>query len=175
MMKKLLSFLVMTLTLAITANAQSKYSNVSFQDLDDVFLFIMPSKTFGTGDGELEIRCIEHEGGAELKMYFRGKFLSEVGWEDPNTVAHGKFARLAIRTNNRQVSVILHLPDNSHSRPYLYFEPGTTSTDRNLARALNLPITEGYEKYEPIVDGNRASLSFEPSSKKQQPSIYYMK
>ncbi len=180
-MKKTLLLFIFSMTIAISVEAQSGYGNVSFGDLDDVFLFIMPSKTFDTGDGDLEIRCNEYAEGAELVMYFRGKILSKVGWSNPNSVAHGNYARLAVRSNNYEAAVILHLPDGSHSKPYLYFEPLPTSTNRELAAALNrgakinMPITEGWVRFQPITDGNRASLSFEPSSSKPSPYIYILK
>lgn len=169
------------MAIAISTEAQSRYGNVSFSDLDDVFLFIMPSKTFDTGDGDLEIRCNEYAEGAELVMYFRGKMLSKVGWSNPNTVAHGNYAQLAVRSNNYEATFILHLPDGSHSKPYLYFEPLPTSTNRELAAALNrgakinMPITEGWIRFQPMIDGNRASLSFEPSSSKPTPYFYILK
>ncbi len=175
-MKKIITFIALALV-AYTANSQTW----SFQDLDDVFLFIMPSKTFDTGSGDLEIKCVEYNEGVEMTMYYRGKYLSKVGWENPNTVAQGSYARLAVRTDRYQVSFILHMPDGSHSKPYLYFEPMPTSTNQELAAALqrganiNVPITNGWMRFQPIVDGSRAGLSFEPSSSKPTPFIYNMK
>ena len=180
-MKKTLILIVLSMTIAISVEAQSGYGNVSFGDLDDVFLFIMPSKTFETGDGDLGIRCNEYTEGSELVMYFRGKMLSKVGWSNPNTVAHGNYAKLAVRSNNYEATFILHLPDGSHSKPYLYFEPLPTSTNRELAAALNrgakinLPTTQGWIRFEPIIDGNIATLSFQPSSSKPAPIVYNLK
>ncbi len=179
-MKIVLNFfsLLMCLVLAVPTSAQQTVSR--FSDLDDVFDFIRPMKTFNTRDGDLVISCVNVNGGEIMRMYYRGQLLSDVGWSNPNTVANGSYARLAIRTYYRQISVILHLPDADHSLPYMYFEPNATSADRELSMALGragiyVPQTSGWEKYEPILDGNGATVSFEPSTRKPTPSIYYMK
>lgn len=162
-----------------TAIQQTEYANIYFRDVYDVFRFICPSKTFDARGVKLEIRCIENnQGESMMKMYFNDKFLSDVGWINPNEVAMGSYAQLAIRNDIYQVTVILHLPDERHKNPYLYFEPLQTSTDRQLATALNrgarinIPTTEGWIRLEPMIEGNKATLSFEPSDLKPTPIIY---
>ncbi len=175
-MKKVL-FTFALVFMAMTANAQSRFSNFSFNDLDDVFDFVRPTKTFyGSGpifSGSIEIRCEEVQGGEQMVMYCNGAFLSPVGWEDPDNAAKGKYAKLAVRSGYRQVAVILHLPDNSHSNPYIYFLPAETATDYNLARALDIPVTAGWEWYEPDVQNGRAVLILHTDSKKKPTPIVY--
>ncbi len=179
-MKAVLTLLLFLCCLPFnSATAQSTVSQ--FRSLDDVFDFVRPSKTFSTRGGDLEIRCVGRGEGESMLMYYRNKFLSEVGWENPNTAAKGSYARLAVRTDRYQVTVILHLPDGKHSKPYLYFEPLPTSTNRQLATALNrgarinMPISNGWLKFDPIVDGDYATLSFQPSSSEPTPYYYDMK
>lgn len=179
-MKAVLTLLLFLCCLPFNSvTAQSTVSQ--FRSLDDVFDFVRPSKTFSTRGGDLEIRCVGRGEGESMLMYYRNKFLSEVGWENPNTAAKGSYARLAVRTDRYQVTVILHLPDGKHSKPYLYFEPLPTSTNRQLATALNrgarinMPISNGWLKFDPIVDGDYATLSFQPSSSEPTPYYYDMK
>ena len=186
--KQLLAFIITSvMTMAgqmsygQSSQQQTGYDNLSFRDIYDVFRFIMPSKTFDAGGGDLEIRCVDNgQGDSMMKMYYRGKYLSNVGWTNPNDVAKGKYAKLAIRNDIYQVTVILHLPDERHRMPYLYFEPLPTSTDRQLSAALrrgagiNLPADDGWIRLEPMIEGNRATLSFEPSSSRPAPIIYNM-
>lgn len=155
-------------------------NGVTFRNLDDVFDFVRPSKSFNAHTGSLQIKCEEYGSGEVMRMYYRGKLLSDVGWSNPKQVAKGEYAQLAVRTDRYQVTVVLHLPDGNHDRLYLYFEPMPTSTNKQLAEALsrgakiNIPTSEGWLKFEPIVDGSVATLSFEPSSAKPSPRVYYM-
>ncbi len=166
--------------ITINVSAQSNYSNYSFDDLNDIFSFINPSTSFyGSGpifEGKIEIRCERTSQGALLKMYANGAFLSMVGWSNPNTAAKGKYAKLLVQSDYRQVAVILHLPDDAHSKPYLYFLPKETATDANLAKALNIPVTAGWEWYEPDVQGGRAVLILHTDSKtRPTPIVYQMR
>ena len=179
-MKAVLTLLLFICCLPFnSATAQSTVSQ--FRSLDDVFDFIRPSKIFNTRDGDLKLICEDSGNGEIMKMYFRDKLLSYVGWSDPANVANGDYARLAVRTDIYQVAFIIHLPDKDHAKPYMYFEPLGTSTDIGLATALrrganiNIPISNGWLKFEPMTNGTRASLSFEPRSTKPSPSIYFMK
>lgn len=177
-MKKLLSLVF--LLMALNVSAQSRYSDYSFDDLNDIFRFINPSKSFyGSGpvfEGNIEIRCENSSQGAFLKMYVNGAPLSMVGWSNPYTAAKGKYAKLLVQTDYRQAAVILHLPDDAHSKPYLYFLPEETATDANLAKAFNIPVTAGWEWYEPDVQGGRGVLILHTDSKtKPTPIVYEMR
>ncbi len=193
MRKAILIAIIALIAIAVSGIAQTQqsasdrshrsesYSSTKFRGLGDVFDFLRPSKTFATRDGDLKIVVEDQGDGLTMVMYFCGKLLSYVGWSDPDYVAHGDYARLAVRTDGRQVNFVIHLPDASHSKPYMYFEPLGVSTNAGLATALrrganiNVPNTSGWEKFEPILYGDGASLSFEPCSTKPCPSIYYMK
>lgn len=65
--------------MALNVSAQSRYSDYSFDDLNDIFKFINPSKTFyGSGpifSGNIVIRCEQTSQGAILRMYANGAFL----------------------------------------------------------------------------------------------------
>lgn len=166
--------------LTINVYAQSEFSNYSFNSVEDVVRFIYPSKTFhGTGpifSGDIEIRCEQISEGIQMKMYANNAFLSLVGWTNPNTAAKGKYAKLAVRSDYRQVAVILHLPDEKHKQPYLYFLPEETATDANLAKAINIPVTSGWEWYEPDVQNGRAILILHTDSEtKPTPIVYNMR
>ena len=153
----------------------SKFANVSFQKIGDIFNFIRPSKKFLSAKGEIEITCETTSQGEHMMMYYKGHLLSEVGWSNPKTVPNDRFAEMAIRTESRQIPIILHLPDGSHKQPYLYFKPIKVETDRNLAKVMNLPIEESWEEYEPTLDGNKATMVFRVSDDEPYPTKYKMK
>ena len=166
--------------LVVQRETNSSSNVASFRQLGDVFEFIKPSKSFETRDGDIEIKCIENGNVMKLIMYYKGKILSEVGWDNPNTVAQGDYVRLGIISGMYKVTFVLHLPDSRHKNAYMYFEPLPTTTNRNLSSALSranidVPITDGWMVFEPMVDGNRASLSFQPRGSKPVPISYNMK
>jgi hypothetical protein len=125
--------------------------------------------------GEIEITCETTSQGEHMMMYYKGHLLSEVGWSNPKTVPNDRFAEMAIRTESRQIPIILHLPDGSHKQPYLYFKHIKVETDRNLAKVMNLPIEESWEEYEPTLDGNKATMVFRVSDDEPYPTKYKMK
>lgn len=55
----------------------------------------------------------------------------------------GDYAKMAVYVEGRTYPIVIHLSDSQHPYGYFYFEPMATSTNRDLALALNLPVEEG--------------------------------
>ena len=85
----------------------------------------------------------------------------------------GNYAKMAVYVEGKTYPVVIHLPDSQHSYGYFYFEPIATSTNRDLARALNLPVEEGWMCVEPDIQNGRGTLIWHTNSKTKPTPIIY--
>lgn len=136
--------------------------------------FSTPKKYAGRGpifDGIIELKG---NGVSEISVYVNGCYLSPLGLIRPDQkYLFGDHAKMYVYDGAKAYPLIIHLPDDKHPYEYIYFEPLKTSTDRNIAMLLHIPITEGWLWVEPDVQNNKGTLIWHTDEvSKPSPIIY---
>lgn len=151
------------------------YNTIAFNTNQDfINYFSTPKRYKGRGpifDGIIELKG---NGVSEISVYVNDHYLSPLGLINPNQKhLFGDYAKMYVYDGGRAYPLIIHLPDDNHPYEYIYFEPLKTSTDRNLALALHLPISEGWLWVEPDVQNNKGTLIWHTDDvSKPSPIIY---
>lgn len=121
-------------------------------------------------NGIIEIKTND----SEISVYVGGKYLSSLGLvRQGQEFLFGDYARMAVYVEGRTYPVVVHLPDSQHPYGYFYFEPIATSTNRNLAAALNLPIEKGWMWVEPQIENGKGTLVWHTDCKTKPTPIIY--
>lgn len=149
-------------------------NNKSFNSLDDFFDYFRTTKKY-QGRSAYFNEIIEIKtNDSEISVYVGGKYLSSLGLvRQDQEFLFGDYARMAVYVEGRTYPVVVHLPDSQHPYGYFYFEPIATSTDRNLAAALNLPIEEGWMWVEPQIENGKGTLVWHTDRKTKPTPIIY--
>ena len=154
--------------------AQAATNNVVFNSWGDFCDYFRTTKKYqgrsAYFNGIIEIKTND----SEISVYVGGKYLSSLGLVSQNQkFLFGDYARMAVYVEGRTYPVVIHLPDSQHPYGYFYFEPIATSTNRNLAAALNLPIEEGWMWVEPQIENGKGTLVWHTDSKTKPTPIIY--
>jgi hypothetical protein len=154
--------------------AQAATNNVVFNSWGDFCDYFRTTKKYqgrsAYFNGIIEIKTND----SEISVYVGGKYLSSLGLVSQNQkFLFGDYARMAVYVEGRTYPVVIHLPDSQHPYGYFYFEPIATSTNRNLASALNLPIEDGWMWVEPQIENGKGTLVWHTDSKTKPTPIIY--
>ena len=149
-------------------------NNQSFNSWGDFCNYFRTAKKYqgrsAYFNGIIEIKTND----SEISVYVGGKYLSQLGFaRQDQQFLFGDYARMAVYVEGRTYPVVVHLPDSQHPYGYFYFEPIATSTNRNLAAVLNLPVEEGWMWVEPQIENGKGTLIWHTDSKTKPTPIIY--
>ncbi len=172
----LLSILLFSFFLCLvnTSSVYGQNGGFSFDSAEDFADYLYKPKRF-QGNGPIFSGVIElRDNGEQYCVYVNDKFLSVLGFVGRSQkFCYGDYVRMSVYVEGRTYPVVVHLPDSQHPYEYFYFEPIETSTNSNLASALNLPVTNGWLWVEPDIQNGKAKLIWHTDSKtKPSPIIY---
>ena len=166
--------LLLAILLSVSENVFAQTSNKKFDSWDNFCDYFETTKRYkGRSmyfNGIIEIKAND----SQIDVYVGGKYLSPLGLVNQNQkFLFGDYAKMAVYVEGRAYPVVIHLPDSQHPYGYFYFEPIATSTNRNLAWALNLPVEEGWMWVEPDIQNGRGTLIWHTNCKSKPSPIIY--
>jgi len=173
-MAKQFHSLLITLIVFFSVSFFTEVKAQSFDTQKGLFdYFKYPKRYRGHGvffNGVVEISTR----GQELVVYVNDAFLSSLGLErNGQKFLFGDYVKMAVYVQGRTYPIVIHLPNKQHPYGYFYFEPIPTSTNRNLAYSLRIPVETGWMWVEPDVQNGRGTLIWHTDCKTKPTPIIY--